>query len=150
MYNRLSFSQRSFPELTALQVYQILALRAEVFVVEQNCPYLDPDGKDLEAVHVLGYADEELAAYARVLPGPEVMIGRVVTGPLFRGHGFGRQLMQEAIAVAESNFQADVIRISAQCYLTAFYESLGFVSEGQPYLEDDIPHIAMLRTEAKS
>lgn len=146
MHNRLSFSLHRFYELTALQVYQVLALRAEVFVVEQNCPYLDPDGKDLNALHLLGYADEELAAYARILPGKsEAIIGRVVVGALYRRHGFGRTLMQEAIAAAAALSPTGRIRISAQCYLTAFYESLGFVSEGTPYLEDDIPHIAMTR-----
>lgn len=146
MNHRLFFSTLSFPELTALQVYQMLALRAAVFVVEQNCPYLDPDGKDQHARHLMGYADEELAAYARVLRLPEnnvVSIGRVIVAPNFRRHGFGRALMQEAIAAAVRDFDTQVIHISAQCYLLSFYESLGFVSKGDSYLEDDIPHIEM-------
>lgn len=147
MPNRLSFSTHTFQQLTALQVYQILALRAEVFVVEQTCPYLDPDGKDLNAIHLLGYSDEEVAAYARILKSPnekEAIIGRVVVGSLYRGRGFGRELMQQAIAAAGQFYRADQIRISAQCYLQSFYESLGFVVQGEAYLEDDIPHIAML------
>lgn len=143
----LVFSCLAFHELSPEQLYELLALRAAVFVVEQHCPYLDPDGKDYTARHLLGYVEKELAAYARLLPEPDgrAAIGRVVVQPEFRGRGWGRDLMQQAIAKAGADFNAHTIRISAQCYLIEFYQSLGFATRGEPYLEDDIPHIRMER-----
>ena len=139
-------------ELSTEKLYAILALRAEVFVVEQNCPYQDVDGKDLKSLHVLGYADEgSLCAYARlVMPGvsyDEWSIGRVVTSPGVRRTGAGEALMRICMAYfAEHHIVA--VRISAQSYLHDFYSKFGFVRVSEEYLEDDIPHMEMLFTES--
>lgn len=128
-----------------------MTLRQEVFVVEQNCPYLDADGKDQKSWHLLGWDEQgRLAAYARILP-PGVSypkypsIGRVVTAPHSRGKGYGRELMQEASEALYRLFGRCPIKLSAQTYLLQFYESLGFRSTGEAYLEDDIPHTAMVK-----
>lgn len=143
----IAFRTKSFGELTSTELYAILKLRAEVFVVEQTCPYLDPDGKDEEAFHVMGYEGTELAAYARILkPGvsyTEAAIGRVVVAPNQRGKKYGEQVMKESMAFAFKQFSTNVIIISAQQYLEKFYNGLGFVTKGEMYLEDDIPHIKM-------
>ena len=139
-------------ELSTEKLYTILALRAEVFVVEQNCPYQDVDGKDLKSLHVLGYAeDDSLCAYARlVLPGvsyDEWSIGRVVTSPSVRRSGVGEALMRVCMAYfAEHHIAA--VRISAQSYLHDFYSKFRFVRVSEEYLEDDIPHMEMLFTES--
>ncbi len=136
-------------EMTALEWHRVLALRAEVFVVEQNCPYQDPDGKDLQSYHLLMESGEALVAYARLVPPgvsyPEASIGRVVTSSLVRGRGWGKELMEVAIAQTKKQFGVDEICISAQSYLLKFYNELGFVAEGEEYLEDDIPHWKMRR-----
>ena len=123
-------------------------MRSEVFVVEQNCVYQDIDGKDVKAIHVLGEIDGKIVAYARLfMPGDyfdEASIGRVVVKPEFRDRKLGHDLMRESIA-ALAELGETRIAISAQLYLKKFYESHGFVAEGEPYLEDDIPHIRMLR-----
>jgi len=133
--------------MTALEWHRVLALRAEVFVVEQNCAYQDPDGKDVVSYHILMESGEELVAYARLLPPgvsyPEASIGRVVSSPRVRGLGWGRALMEVAIAQTEKQFGTNEICISAQSYLLKFYQDLGFVAEGEEYLEDDIPHFKM-------
>lgn len=147
----INFRCKSFYELTALQLYAILILRQEVFVVEQNCPYLDADGKDLKGWHLMGYDDDgQLVAYARLLPKgasyeKHASIGRVVTASAIRGQGIGRMLMRNALDYAEQLFPGDTVKISAQTYLREFYESQGFVVSGEEYLEDDIPHFPMIR-----
>lgn len=144
-------SIKAYPSLTKEELYQILALRCEVFVVEQECPYLDPDGKDDKAIHVMGFEGEELAAYTRLFtPGDyfeEAAIGRVVTSPAHRGKGFGKEIMNASIAYLEKDLEQSEIRLSAQTYLQRFYEELGFISEGDTYLEDDIPHISMVKKQ---
>ncbi len=135
-------------ELSAVQLYAILALRAEVFVVEQNCPYQDVDGKDMKSLHVCGFTPGgELCAYARlVMPGvsyDEWSIGRVVSSPRVRNTGAGRELMRQCMLYFEEQ-HIDSVRISAQSYLKKFYDSFGFVQVSEEYLEDDIPHIEML------
>jgi ElaA protein len=140
-----------FEDLDLYELYAILALRQEVFCVEQNCPYLDCDGKDFESWHLLG-VDElgELACYTRLLP-PGVAyesyasIGRVVTSPRSRGTGLGKLLMQKSIEECEALFGKIPIKIGAQSYLLNFYESFGFQSTGEEYLEDGIPHTKMIR-----
>ena len=134
------------------ELYETMVLRQSVFVVEQNCPYLDADGRDQRSYHLMGYSEDgNLLAYARLLP-PGVSypdypsIGRVLNALEMRGKGVGRELMQEAISRCIDLFGNIAIKISAQCYLTSFYESFGFVAEGEEYLEDDIPHIAMILT----
>ena len=144
----LTWQIKTWNNLTRDELYAILALRAEVFVVEQNCPYQDVDGKDLKSLHVCGFTPGgELCAYARlVMPGvsyDEWSIGRVVTSPRVRNTGAGRALMQTCMQHFADN-SIGAVRISAQSYLKKFYESFGFVHVSEEYLEDDIPHIEML------
>lgn len=145
----MEYKTTRFESLTPQEVYQILQLRAEVFVVEQQCPYLDPDGKDQQAMHVMGFDSENLVAYSRILTpgkdGADCSIGRVVVSPSHRGAGSGRDLMFKSMETAREHLGAQSIHLSAQSYLRAFYESLEFSAYGEPYLEDDIPHIAMIR-----
>ena len=139
-----------FPELGLDDLYDLLALRAQVFVVEQRCAYLDPDGLDRSASQLLGRdADGALQAALRVVdPGfkyAEPSIGRVVTAPAWRGRGAGRALMVEGLARCQAAWPGQGIRISAQSRLAPFYGTLGFEAVGEPYLEDDIPHREMFR-----
>jgi ElaA protein len=140
---------KQFDSLTAKELYSLLQLRNEVFIVEQNCPYQDLDNKDLEAWHLMAFEENKLIAYARLLaPGisyRESSIGRVVSSPAIRKNGMGKELMRESIMQIRNLFQTDTIRIGAQLYLKKFYESFGFVQTGDPYMEDNIPHIIMLR-----
>ena len=142
--SQLAFRTVQFHDLTASEVYQILHLRSEVFVVEQDCVYLDPDDKDASAIHVLGYYGAEFAAYSRILPpGKEfVHIGRVIVKEKFRGKELGRHLMKFSMHKARSIFQSP-IQLAAQSYLRDFYESLGFTQIGEEYLLDGIPHMDM-------
>jgi ElaA protein len=141
-----------FHQLSVDQLYHIMALRQEVFVVEQNCPYLDADGKDQASWHLMLYDQAgTLVAYTRLLPRglayPDyASIGRVVNSPAVRGSGIGKQLMQLSIAQCQQLFPNQPIKIGAQSYLLRFYESLGFVSTGENYLEDGIPHTKMTLT----
>lgn len=145
----MRFIVKSFESLSPRELYDLLQLRTEVFIVEQACAYLDEDGKDLSSLHVLLYNEEEqrLAAYARLLPQelsyPEASIGRVVVRRDLRENGYGRSLMEFCVEEARKRFAADEIVISAQSYLEKFYRSLGFLTEGSEYLEDDIPHRKM-------
>lgn len=143
---------RHFDALTKTELYDAMQLRQMVFVVEQECPYLDADGRDAGNHHVLGYDNQELVAYARVLaPGvvyAEVCISRVVSAPSMRRAGVGRLLMSECLKRIHAHYGDVAIRISAQAYLLAFYESFGFVATGKSYLEDGIPHEEMLRPSA--
>jgi len=144
---------KQFSELTLDELYAVLALRSEVFVVEQRSFYLDADGLDAKCHHLLGTAHSEgtplLAAYLRVLPPglkfEEASLGRVVVSPRARGQGLGRELTAMGIAFIEAKYPVRRIRISAQHYLLAFYESFGFRAEGDVYDEDGIPHIDMVR-----
>jgi ElaA protein len=140
---------KPFDDLTPKELYNILQLRNEVFIVEQNCPYQDLDNKDLYAFHLMGMKENTLLAYSRLLaPGisySESSIGRVVSSPDARKTGMGKELMQESILQIRNLFETDTIRIGAQLYLKKFYESFEFIQEGEPYLEDNIPHIIMLR-----
>ena len=137
-------------ELTAQQQYAIFAAREAVFVVEQNCVYQDLDGLDLDAHHLIGWNDGDVAAYLRVLaPGvkhAEPAIGRVLTAKAFRRTGLGRQLMRIALEHIERHYPTQGVRISAQVYLDGFYHSFGFVPCSEQYLEDGIPHVEMLRS----
>ena len=141
---------KKFDALSAGELYAIFHLRMEVFVVEQRCPYQDADGKDLKGCHLMGYNEEnKLVAYARLLPQhvsyEEVSIGRVVTSPAVRGTGAGKQLMRKALEEILALFGNVPVRIGAQQYLQEFYEGFGFVTEGEMYMEDGIPHIIMLK-----
>lgn len=150
----LDWQVRSFDQLDGPALYQLLALRSQVFVVEQNCVFQDMDGWDALALHVLGYATSansqpELQAYARCFaPGvkmPEASIGRVLTSAQARGTGMGHRLIAKALEVVQQQWGATPIRIGAQMHLGAFYAQHGFVATGQPYMEDGIEHIEMLR-----
>jgi ElaA protein len=140
---------KHFDELTTRELYALLRLRNEVFIIEQNCPYLDLDEKDFVCYHVLYYAGDQLAGHTRLVPGgvsyEEVSIGRVATGTAYRGIGLGRKLMEVSINGCYEKFGHTTIRISAQYYLLQFYQSLGFREVGEVYDEDGIPHIEMLK-----
>ena len=143
------FTIKKFNELSIQELYVILQLRAEVFVVEQDCVYQDLDNKDLDAYHMLGVLDTKIVAYARIFkPGDyflESSIGRIVVKKEFRKFQFGYQLVVNSIQFIENNLQQNKILISAQSYLSKFYNSLGFTQVGEEYLEDGIPHIKMLK-----
>lgn len=145
----LSFKIKRFNALSTLELYQLLQLRSEVFVVEQNCVYQDIDGKDTKAIHVLGYYENTMIAYSRLFDKgdyfDEASIGRVVVSPKVRAKKFGHDIMTISIQTIENEFKTTQITISAQEYLKKFYESHGFVQTSETYLEDDIPHIQMKR-----
>lgn len=140
---------KKFDEFTLQELYAVLQLRNEVFVVEQNCVYQDTDGKDQQAYHLMGWQKSLLAAYTRIFPPGSVYshtsIGRVVTSPAVRRSGIGKKLMQHSIAECEKFFGKTAIQLSAQLYLKKFYESLGFVQTSAVYIEDGIEHIEMTR-----
>jgi ElaA protein len=146
----LHWTIKPYDELTLTELYELLRLRIEVFVVEQNCPFQDLDRQDDHAYHLLGYTpDNELAAYARLFDAgisyEQAAIGRVAVAPAHRRHGLGQELMQQAIAQCEVLYGLQPIKIGAQQYLERFYQGFGFVQCGAGYLEDGIPHIPMLR-----
>lgn len=146
----INFTCLSFQELSLSQLYDIMVLRQEVFVVEQDCPYLDADGKDQQSLHLMGYSNDGLLlAYARLLPKGLSYenyhaIGRVVTSPVARGQGHGRPLLEKAIFETKQSFGKGNIKLSAQAHLDKYYGSLGFEAVGEGYLEDGIPHIGMV------
>ena len=137
----------SFDELDRDELYDILALRAQVFIVEQNSPYLDPDGVDRQAMHMLYREDGRLLAYQRLIgPGikyPECSIGRIVVHPDLRGRQMGRELVRRGIEHNRSAWPGVDICISAQSHLQDFYGAFGFIGEGELYDEDGIPHRKM-------
>jgi ElaA protein len=145
----INWKIKPFNELSLQELYSVLKLRSIVFVVEQNCVYQDIDGKDQKALHLIGEYNNEIVAYARLFKSGDYFenasIGRVVIHPDARDKKFGHEMMRQAIAGLESHFNETKITISAQLYLQKFYESHGFVVQGETYLEDDIPHVEMLR-----
>jgi ElaA protein len=145
----LEWQFRHFNQLSALDLYQIMQLRSAVFVVEQNCPYQDADGLDLEAYHLTGHQNETLVAYTRLLPPglayEQPSIGRVITSAAVRKGGFGKLLMQKSMDACEALFGKTDIKIGAQFYLKNFYENLGFEQVSEIYLEDGIEHIYMIK-----
>lgn len=150
MEGKVVWHYKLFDELTAKELYQIIQLRNEVFVIEQNCIYQDADGKDLKCGHLWATINDEVVAYSRIVPkgisyDNEPSIGRVVSSDKVRGMGLGKQLIEYSIQTIENRLFTSSIRISAQFYLKAFYESFGFEQVSEEYLEDDIPHIEMLR-----
>ena len=143
----IQFKIKPFHELSTDELYALLQLRSEVFVVEQNCVYQDIDGKDQKAIHVLGYSGGVLVACSRLFKPKDYFedssIGRVIVKESYRDKKFGHELMRVSIDAIKTLFQETKITISAQLYLQKFYESHGFFVVGESYLEDDIPHIEM-------
>ena len=140
---------KSFNKLSTNELYAILRLRSEVFVVEQDCVYQDLDDKDKKALHVIGWFDSTIVAYTRVfdinLYFNEASIGRVVVNQKYRSKGFGKDIMEASIIAIKSYYNQNKIKISAQTYLIKFYKELGFKERGKPYLEDGIPHTVMIK-----
>jgi len=146
----LQWKIKRFETLSVSELYRLLQLRSEVFVVEQNCVYQDIDGKDEKALHLIGEDNGEIVAYARLFKPhdyfEEASIGRVVVRETSRAQKLGHILMREAIQLIETHFEVTEITISAQLYLKHFYESHGFIQISDTYLEDDIPHIRMKKS----
>lgn len=144
----MNYYIKQFSELTKEELYEILKVRAEIFVVEQNCAYLDIDGKDEESYHLFLEENKEIISYLRVLPSgviyDEVAIGRVLTKVTYRKKGFIRKLMNKAINFVTDSLDEKEIKISAQVYLQDFYKSLGFTIVSDIYMEDGIEHMEML------
>ncbi|WP_435253938.1 GNAT family N-acetyltransferase [Tenacibaculum sp. A30] len=145
----MNITIKTFQELTTSELYELLQLRSEVFVVEQDCVYQDIDGKDLKALHVLGVKEGKIIAYTRLFNSGEYFdtpsIGRVVVKETERKYGYGHDLIKASIKAIVDNYNETTITISAQTYLQKFYESHGFKQVGEGYLEDGIPHIRMVR-----
>lgn len=147
--NEMVWKIKSFEKLAIKELYAILKIRQEVFIVEQTCYYLDADGYDEKAIHIWGEKDEEIVAYCRIfepkIKYPESSLGRVLTNPSYRNLKLGKVLLKIALNTIEVKFNTPNVRISAQDYLLRFYSEFGFISTGVEYLEDDIPHTEMLR-----
>jgi ElaA protein len=147
----MDITVKTFEELNTTELYNILQLRSAVFVVEQDCVYQDLDGKDQKALHVIGTKNKNVIAYTRIFKSgdyfKEASIGRVVVAEGERRYGYGKVIMDASIQAVKQRLGETVIKISAQTYLTSFYNSLGFKETGEGYLEDGIPHIAMILKE---
>lgn len=145
----INFTWRQFSELSNIELYTLLSLRSKVFVVEQHCFYHDQDGKDLNALHLMGMEDGQLVAYLRLFLPTEtekhIVFGRVLTATPVRSKGYGKKLIQELIGYCDMYYPNRTIKCSAQHYLTKFYESFGFVAYGDVYDDAGIPHISMSR-----
>ncbi|WP_409291058.1 GNAT family N-acetyltransferase [Peribacillus sp. SCS-37] len=139
---------KKFNELTSIELYNILQERTRVFVVEQDCPYLEVDGKDLEAYHLFKEKDSEIMAYLRVLPPgvsyPQASLGRVMVKEEYRGEGLAKELVAKGLEVIRQELGESAVKIQAQNYLNKFYGSFGFQAVSEIYLEDNIPHIDMV------
>ena len=146
----LEIKTKTFKELSTQELYDLLKLRSEVFVVEQDCVYQDIDGKDEKALHILGYKNEKLAAYTRIFkPGDyfeKSSIGRVVVKEDQRQYKYGYDIMKASIEAIKIHYNETEIKISAQVYLKRVYNNLEFFEVGEGYLEDGIPHVAMIKT----
>ena len=139
-----------YTDLSPQEIYAIFAARQAIFIVEQNCPYLDMDGKDLDALHLIAWSNNEVAAYLRLIaPGVsypnEPSLGRIITTKIARGSGLGRELVVRGLDKIYELYPTLPTRIGAQAHLHKFYGSLGFVQTSEPYDEDGIMHIEMLR-----
>ena len=151
--SRIEWDWAAFDELSGRALYAVMALRQRVFVVEQNCVYQDADGRDTAAWHLLGWSadgsEKKLVAYARIFEAgvryAEMSIGRIVSAPEVRGTGVGRAIVREAMRKCSQLWPKHPIRIAAQRRLEEFYEGFGFTADGEPYLEDGIEHIDMVK-----
>jgi ElaA protein len=151
----MNWIHKIYNQLSLDELYQILQLRAEVFVVEQNCPFNDLDGKDRYCQHLMCYLEDgQLLAYTRIVPPkisyPEPSIGRVITALSARKMKLGKNLMERSIQLLENTYGSQAIRIGAQLYLKKFYQSFGFEQASDVYLEDGIEHILMVRAAQTS
>ena len=148
----LEWQSKRFQQLCNIELYELLKFRVDVFVVEQNCPYPELDNKDthIETHHITAHCNSKLLAYARILPPgisyPEISIGRFAVEISSRHRRIGTELMEKCLEEAAIIWPANNIKISAQEYLKEFYENFGFEKVSELYLEDNIPHIAMLKT----
>jgi ElaA protein len=147
---KLVWCFRDFESLKIQELYEILALRESIFIVEQDVPYIDIDGKDMQCTHLMGYLNNELVAYLRLVPKglfkpDSFSMGRVVLKQSLRGGKIGHTLVGLGLEYLDSIRHGTPICISSQLYLKNFYSKFGFVAEGEPYIEDRIPHIAMTR-----
>ena len=144
----MNWKIKKFNELNIEEIYKILALRNEIFIVEQECPYLDCDDKDLNSYHLFLTENGQIVSYLRILEKgvsyDEISIGRVAVKKSYRGKGISRKMMLKAIEFIENNLSENTIKIQAQAYLLNFYSSLGFKAVSEEYLEDNIPHIDMI------
>ncbi len=144
----MKISIYKYEELGIDKLYEILKLRSEVFVVEQNCPYQDLDNKDKKAIHVIGEENNKIIAYTRIFKKGEFFknssIGRVLVKKKYRKKEYGKKIMVKSIEKIKQNPKEEKIELSAQKYLTKFYKDLGFEKKGKEYLEDNIPHIKMI------
>ncbi len=153
---KIEWKTSPFTSLSTEEIYAILTLRQQVFVVEQHCAYQDCDGRDRNALHLTGWLERgkgtEPVAYLRILPPQKedqfLLIGRVVTHPKFRGKGLGKDIMTRCLHTIKNRYPKSPVRISAQTYLTSFYENFGFRISSDGYLEDGIPHIEMTLSPA--
>jgi ElaA protein len=145
----MNITVKKFKELNTTELYNILQLRAKVFVVEQDCVYQDLDGKDKNALHVIGTKNARIVAYTRIFEAglyyDVASIGRVVVAKEERRHGYGKVIMEASIEAVKEHLKEETIKISAQEYLKNFYNELGFKELGEGYLEDGIPHIVMIK-----
>ncbi|WP_343342701.1 GNAT family N-acetyltransferase [Terrisporobacter petrolearius] len=144
----MNWKIKKFNELNIEEIYKILALRNEIFIVEQECAYLDCDDKDLNSYHLFLTENGQIVSYLRILEKgvsyDEISIGRVAVKKSYRGKGISRKMMLKAIEFIENNLSENTIKIQAQAYLLNFYSSLGFKAVSEEYLEDNIPHIDMI------
>lgn len=145
----LTWQFKKFDDLTLTELYNIMRVRQEVFVVEQNCPFVDADGEDIGAYHLSGFVNGGLAAYSRIIPPGQIYtepsIGREITAGKYRTQGYGKLLMEQSIYELENLYGKTSIRIGAQLYLKKFYGNFGFVQQGEVYILDGIDHIEMIR-----
>lgn len=147
--NNFTWRTSAFDQLTTNELYKILKLRSETFVVEQKCIFLDMDDKDQKSYHLTCWnKDNDLVAYARILPAgisyKEISIGRIITAASYRGKGIGKKLIEQSLQYIHQNFGSSPVTIGAQLYLQQFYSSFGFKQSGDVYVEDGIEHIEMI------
>lgn len=144
----MKFTLKTFDELTNSELYNILKERTAVFVVEQNCPYAEVDGKDMQSYHLYKEENGEIIAYLRILPPgvsyEELSIGRVLVKKEYRGQKLAQELMAVALQFIHDELNETTVKIQAQDYLRNFYQSFGFLAISETYLDDNIPHVDML------
>lgn len=140
---------KKFDKLSVNELYDLLQLRQQIFVVEQKCIYQDADGVDKDCLHLLGYINKKIVGYARIIPADIIYktpsVGRVVIDEKYRGKGYAYKIMNESIKIAIQKFAAKKITISAQVYLKEFYKKIGFKPFGSVYLDCDLPHLKMIK-----